>query len=264
MGNCIHTMRSKHGNIVRDLDDASTKKIKESPQLEVAEQKTGKRRCVKIILTRKQLEQLLLKCPEGVSFKLPETYGSCNRKWKPSLQPIVEVDNLWCGFLVILLYYEPRCGLKLSSRRVRTLKTTRSSSWILLCKSCIQKKNLVICKVFLFTVLLMGVFKNLLIKYVLFIYQILQFYFETLGKWHIYSPKISHDNIYTRSIFNVLSSNIMNTQLLFRSFKAEPMQSLYMNLRAIREIIGAEGELVANLWVGAANHGEEEWCWRIR
>ncbi|CAN6922913.1 unnamed protein product [Brassica oleracea] len=124
MGNCIHTMRSKHGNIVRDLDDASTKKIKESPQLEVAEQKTGKRRCVKIILTRKQLEQLLLKCPEGVSFKLPETYGSCNRKWKPSLQPI------------------------LSSRRVRTLKTTRSSSWILLCKSCIQKKNLVICKVF--------------------------------------------------------------------------------------------------------------------
>ncbi|KAG2248179.1 hypothetical protein Bca52824_087807 [Brassica carinata] len=75
MGNCIHTMRSKHGNIVRDLDDASTKKIKESPQLEVAEQKTGKRRCVKIILTRKQLEQLLLKCPEGVSFKLPETYG---------------------------------------------------------------------------------------------------------------------------------------------------------------------------------------------
>ncbi|XP_048625916.1 uncharacterized protein LOC125593337 [Brassica napus] len=96
MGNCIHTMRSKHGNLVRDLslDDASTKKIKESPQLEVAEQKTGKRRCVKIILTRKQLEQLLLKCPEGVSFKLPETYGSCNRKWKPSLQPIVEVDNM--------------------------------------------------------------------------------------------------------------------------------------------------------------------------
>ncbi|KAL0835516.1 hypothetical protein YC2023_009807 [Brassica napus] len=126
MGNCIHTMRSKHGNIVRDLslDDASTKKIKESPQLEVAEQKTGKRRCVKIILTRKQLEQLLLKCPEGVSFKLPETYGSCNRKWKPSLQPI------------------------LSSRRVRTLKTTRSTSWILLCKSCIQKKNLVISKSF--------------------------------------------------------------------------------------------------------------------
>lgn len=153
--------------------------------------------------------------------------------------------------------------LKLSSRRVRTLKTTRSSSWILLCKSCIQKKNLVICKVFLFTVLLMGVFKNLSIKYVLVIYQILQFYFETLGKWHIYSPKISHDNIYTRSIFNVLSSNIMNTQLLFRSFKAEPMQSLYMNLRAIREIIGAEDELVANLWV-AANDGEEEWCWRIR
>ncbi|CAG7888063.1 unnamed protein product [Brassica rapa] len=113
MGNCIHTMRSKHGNLVRDLslDDASTKKIKESPQLEVAEQKTGKRRCVKIILTRKQLEQLLLKCPEGVSFKLPETYGSCNRKWKPSLHPIVEF-----------------------------------SSWILLCKSCIQKKILVICK----------------------------------------------------------------------------------------------------------------------
>ncbi|CAF2150819.1 BnaA01g17440D [Brassica napus] len=113
MGNCIHTMRSKHGNLVRDLslDDASTKKIKESPQLEVAEQKTGKRRCVKIILTRKQLEQLLLKCPEGVSFKLPETYGSCNRKWKPSLQPIVEF-----------------------------------SSWILLCKFCIQKKILVICK----------------------------------------------------------------------------------------------------------------------
>ena len=65
-------------------------------------------------------------------------------------------------------------------------------------------------------------------------------------------------------LHNVLSSNIMNTQLLSRSFKAEPMQSLYMNLRAIREIIGAEGELVANLWVGAANHGEEEWCWRIR
>lgn len=150
MGNCIHTMRSKHGNIVRDLslDDASTKKIKESPQLEVAEQKTGKRRCVKIILTRKQLEQLLLKCPEGVSFKLPETYGSCNRKWKPSLQPIVEVDNLWCGFLVILLYYEPRCGLKLSSRSERILITTQFSSWILLCKSCIQKKILVICKVF--------------------------------------------------------------------------------------------------------------------
>lgn len=95
MGNCIHTLRSKHGNIVRDLslDDAATKKINE-PTQEVAEQKTGKRRCVKIILTRKQLEQLLLKCPEGVSFKLPETYDSCNRKWKPSLQTIEEVDNL--------------------------------------------------------------------------------------------------------------------------------------------------------------------------
>ncbi|KAF8099582.1 hypothetical protein N665_0241s0015 [Sinapis alba] len=80
MGNCIHTLRSKHGNIVRDLslDDAATKKTNEPPQ-EVAEQKTGKRRCVKIILTRKQLEQLLLKCPEGVSFKLPETYDSCNQ-----------------------------------------------------------------------------------------------------------------------------------------------------------------------------------------
>ncbi|KAJ0236699.1 hypothetical protein HA466_0254010 [Hirschfeldia incana] len=95
MGNCIHTLRSKRGKIVRDLslDDTATKKTKETPQ-EAAEQKTGKRQCVKIILTRKQLEQLLLKCPEGVSFKLPGTYGSCTRKWKPSLQTIVEVDNL--------------------------------------------------------------------------------------------------------------------------------------------------------------------------
>ncbi|KAG2239088.1 hypothetical protein Bca52824_089948 [Brassica carinata] len=91
MGNCIHTLCSKHGNIVRDfsLDGAATKKINELPQ-EVAEQKTGKRRCIKIILTKKQLELLLLKCPEGVSFKLPETYGSCTRKWKPSLQTIEE------------------------------------------------------------------------------------------------------------------------------------------------------------------------------
>lgn len=82
--------------MVRDfsLDDAATKKTKESPPQEVGEQKTGKRRCVKIILTRKQLEQLLLKCPKGVSFKLPETYGSCASKWKPTLQTIMEVDNL--------------------------------------------------------------------------------------------------------------------------------------------------------------------------
>ncbi|KAL0727762.1 hypothetical protein Bca4012_023855 [Brassica carinata] len=94
MGNCIHTLCSKHGNIVRDfsLDGAATKKINELPQ-EVAEQKTGKRRCIKIILTKKQLELLLLKCPEGVSFKLPETYGSCTRKWKPSLQTIEELGE---------------------------------------------------------------------------------------------------------------------------------------------------------------------------
>ncbi|CAH8316801.1 unnamed protein product [Eruca vesicaria subsp. sativa] len=105
MGNWILTLRSKHGNIV--LDDASTEKIKESPQ-EAAEQKTGKKRYVKIILTRKQLELLLLKSSEGVSFKLPETYGGCNRKWKPSLQTIVEFKQSLCfGTLIISLFIYP-------------------------------------------------------------------------------------------------------------------------------------------------------------
>ncbi|ESQ55809.1 hypothetical protein EUTSA_v10026751mg [Eutrema salsugineum] len=107
MGNCFNTFRCNHGNKVGDvwLDEASTEKAKESPREEAAaEQKTGRRRCIKITLTRKQLELLLLKSAEGVSFQLPETFGSCKpvsfqlpeafrsckRKWKPSLQTIVE------------------------------------------------------------------------------------------------------------------------------------------------------------------------------
>ncbi|CAH2078889.1 unnamed protein product [Thlaspi arvense] len=69
----------------------SEEKAKESPSREgAAEQKKRTRRCIKITLTRKQLELLLLKHPQGVSFQLPETFGSCKRKWKPSLQTIVE------------------------------------------------------------------------------------------------------------------------------------------------------------------------------
>lgn len=97
MGNCIDTLLCKLGDKVADvwLDEASTEKAKESPR-EAAEQKTGRRRCVKITLTRKQLELLLLlnNGAEGISFQLPESFGSCKRKWKPSLQTIVEVDNL--------------------------------------------------------------------------------------------------------------------------------------------------------------------------
>jgi len=87
MGNCIHTLLCKHGNKVTDVwsdDEASTEKIKESPQDAAEQKKTGTRRCIKITLTRKQLEQLLQQNPQGVSFQ---------RKWKPSLQTIVEVDN---------------------------------------------------------------------------------------------------------------------------------------------------------------------------
>ncbi|KAF8082604.1 hypothetical protein N665_0818s0020, partial [Sinapis alba] len=64
-----------HGKKVRDvwLDEIATEKAKDPPR-ETTEQKTGTRRCVKIILTRKQLELLLLKSAEGVSFKPSETY----------------------------------------------------------------------------------------------------------------------------------------------------------------------------------------------
>ncbi|AEE83742.1 transmembrane protein [Arabidopsis thaliana] len=88
MGNCIHTLLCKHGNKVTDVwsdDEASTEKIKESPQDAAEQKKTGTRRCIKITLTRKQLEQLLQQNPQGVSFQ---------RKWKPSLQTIVE-KILW-------------------------------------------------------------------------------------------------------------------------------------------------------------------------
>lgn len=83
----IHTLRCKSGKKVRDvlLDEKATEKAKNPPR--------GTRRRIKIILTRKQLELLLLNSAEGVSSKLPKTYGSCKRKWKPSLQTIVEVDN---------------------------------------------------------------------------------------------------------------------------------------------------------------------------
>lgn len=83
----IHTLRCKSGKKVRDvlLDEKAAEKAKNPSR--------GTRRCIKIILTRKQLQLLLLNSVEGVSFKLPETYGSCKRKWKPSLQTIVEVDN---------------------------------------------------------------------------------------------------------------------------------------------------------------------------
>ncbi|VVA93434.1 unnamed protein product [Arabis nemorensis] len=97
MGNCIHTLLCKHGNKVADdwLDEASTEKAKKESPREAAEQKTERRRCVKITLTRKQLELLLLlnKGAEGISFQLPESFGSCKRKWKPSLQTIVEVGG---------------------------------------------------------------------------------------------------------------------------------------------------------------------------
>ncbi|CAN6900266.1 unnamed protein product [Brassica oleracea] len=90
MGNCIPTLRCKHGNKVRDvwLDETATKNTKDRPR-ETVGKKTGTRRCIKITLTRKQLE-MLLKNAEGVSFKLPETCGSGERKWKPSLQTILE------------------------------------------------------------------------------------------------------------------------------------------------------------------------------
>ncbi|KAH0870713.1 hypothetical protein HID58_077735 [Brassica napus] len=80
----IHTLRCKSGKKVRDvlLDEKATEKAKNPPR--------GTRRRIKIILTRKQLELLLLNSAEGVSSKLPKTYGSCKRKWKPSLQTIVE------------------------------------------------------------------------------------------------------------------------------------------------------------------------------
>ncbi|KAL0754118.1 hypothetical protein Bca101_091786 [Brassica carinata] len=90
MGNCIPTLRCKHGNKVRDvwLDERSTENTKDQPR-ETVGKKTGTRRCIKITLTRKQLE-MLLKNAEGVSFKLPGTCGSGERKWKPSLQTILE------------------------------------------------------------------------------------------------------------------------------------------------------------------------------
>ncbi|KAL0738178.1 hypothetical protein Bca4012_014388 [Brassica carinata] len=83
MGN--HTLRCKHGKKVRDvsLDEAAAEKAKNPPR--------GTRRRIKIILRRKQLELLLLNTAEGVSSSLPETYGICKRKWKPSLQTIVEL-----------------------------------------------------------------------------------------------------------------------------------------------------------------------------
>ncbi|KAL0762604.1 hypothetical protein Bca101_078755 [Brassica carinata] len=82
----IHTLRCKSGKKVRDvlLDEKATEKAKNPPR--------GTRRRIKIILTRKQLELLLLNSAEGVSSKLPKTYGSCKRKWKPSLQTIVEIQ----------------------------------------------------------------------------------------------------------------------------------------------------------------------------
>ncbi|KFK26547.1 hypothetical protein AALP_AA8G262800 [Arabis alpina] len=95
MGNCIHTLLCKNGNKVGDLwmDEASTEKAKKGSP---AGQKTGRKRCVKITLTRKQLELLLLLLnngADGISVQLPESLGSCKRKWKPSLQTIVEVDD---------------------------------------------------------------------------------------------------------------------------------------------------------------------------
>ena len=94
MGNCTPTLSCKHGNKVRDvwLDEMATEKTKDQPR-ETVGKKTGTRRCIKITLTRKQLE-MLLKNAEGVSFKLPQTCGSGERRWKPSLQTILEVDNL--------------------------------------------------------------------------------------------------------------------------------------------------------------------------
>nr|VDD55136.1 unnamed protein product [Brassica oleracea] len=94
MGNCIPTLRCKHGNKVRDvwLDERSTENTKDQPR-ETVGKKTGTRRCIKITLTRKQLE-MLLKNAEGVSFKLPGTCGSGERKWKPSLQTILEEETL--------------------------------------------------------------------------------------------------------------------------------------------------------------------------
>ncbi|EFH46419.1 hypothetical protein ARALYDRAFT_329873 [Arabidopsis lyrata subsp. lyrata] len=92
MGNCIHTLLCKHGNKVTDVwsdDEASTEKAKESPQ-DATESKTGRRRCIKITLTRKQLELLLRQNPQGVSFQ---------RKWKPSLQTIVE--GFWLQHLLL-------------------------------------------------------------------------------------------------------------------------------------------------------------------
>ncbi|CAF2130009.1 unnamed protein product [Brassica rapa] len=88
----IHTLRCKSGKKVRDvlLDEKAAEKAKNPSR--------GTRRCIKIILTRKQLQLLLLNSVEGVSFKLPETYGSCKRKWKPSLQTIVEF-LLWVCYI---------------------------------------------------------------------------------------------------------------------------------------------------------------------
>lgn len=87
MGNCIHTLLCRHGNKVTDVwsdDEASTEKAKESSREEAEQKKTGTRRCIKITLTRKQLELLLLQNAQGVYIQ---------RKWKPSLQTILEVDN---------------------------------------------------------------------------------------------------------------------------------------------------------------------------
>ncbi|CAH8362734.1 unnamed protein product [Eruca vesicaria subsp. sativa] len=92
MGNCIPTLRCKDGNKVRDVwfDETATEKTKDLPR-ETVVQKTGTKRCIKITVTKKQLEMLLN--AEGVSFKLPETCKSGKRRWKPSLQTIVEENG---------------------------------------------------------------------------------------------------------------------------------------------------------------------------
>ncbi|XP_013595050.1 PREDICTED: uncharacterized protein LOC106303279 [Brassica oleracea var. oleracea] len=98
----IHTLRCKSGKKVRDvlLDEKATEKAKNPPR--------GTRRRIKIILTRKQLELLLLNSAEGVSSKLPKTYGSCKRKWKPSLQTIVEKPSQspssQAAFIIVLSF----------------------------------------------------------------------------------------------------------------------------------------------------------------
>ncbi|KAF3594781.1 hypothetical protein DY000_02026655 [Brassica cretica] len=137
----IHTLRCKSGKKVRDvlLDGKATEKAKNSPR--------GTRRRIKIILTRKQLELLLLNSAEGVSSKLPKTYGCCKRKWKPSLRTIVEVDKLIMSLLFILSFCTSlnlHVACSRVSRSERILITTPSSSWIFPCQSCVQKKDLVI------------------------------------------------------------------------------------------------------------------------